>query len=158
MEKLPSSSRNTLWITSLRFQNALLARAWKDAKKIVRDSPHNQLYLGFSPYSWAGSLVPRGCHEIWLAAVQRGRPTREMRFRPAHNELKQKVDAHPDDASLMSILGLIDAASGYKQAAIEEARCAVGLLPISKDAVPVPSRRWSSPTRQRVRRFHAPRQ
>jgi hypothetical protein len=74
MEQLPSSARNTLWITSLRFQNAMLARDWKDAKKILSDSQYNELYFGFFPYSWANSLVPRGCHEIWLAAVQRGHP------------------------------------------------------------------------------------
>lgn len=138
MEKLPSSSRNTLWITSLRFQNAVLARAWKDAKTILSDSPYNELYLGFFPYSWANSLVPRGCHEIWLATVQRGHPTMEARFRPARDELKQKAEAQPDDASLMSVLGLIDAALGHKQVAIQEARHAVEMLPISKDAVEGP--------------------
>jgi hypothetical protein len=60
MEKLPSSVRNTLWITSLRFQSAALARDWKNAKEILSDSPYNELYFSFSPYSWANSLVPRG--------------------------------------------------------------------------------------------------
>ena len=138
MEKLPSSSRNTLWITSLRFQNAILARAWKDAKTIVRDNPYNELYLAFCPYSWASSLVPRGCHEIWLAAVQKGHPTSETRFRPARDELKQKAEAQPADASLMSMLGIIDAALGHKRVAIQEARRAVEMLPISKDAVEGP--------------------
>jgi tetratricopeptide (TPR) repeat protein len=138
LERLPYSSRDTLWITSLRLQSAVLARAWKDAKTILRDSPYNELYLGFCPYSWATSLVPRGCHEIWLAAVRRGRPTRETRFRTARDELKRKAEAQPDDPSLMSVLGIIDAALGDKQVAIQEARHAVERLPISKDAVEGP--------------------
>jgi predicted Zn-dependent protease len=138
LERLPYSSRDTLWITSLRLQSAVLARAWKDAKTILRDSPYNELYLGFCPYSWATSLVPRGCHEIWLAAVQRGRPTRETRSRTARDELRRKVEAQPGDPSLMSVLGIIDAALGDKELAIQEARKAVERLPISKDAVEGP--------------------
>jgi TolB-like protein len=138
MEKLPSSSRNSLWITSLRFQNAVLAREWKDAKKILSDSPYSELYFSFSPYSWANSLVPRGCHEIWLAALQRGSPTMEARFESARDQLRQKAEAQPDDAGLISALGLIDAALGRKQEAIQEARRAAEMLSISKDAVEGP--------------------
>ena len=138
MEKLPSSSRDTLWITSLRLQNALLARDWKLAKKILDNSPYNELYFGFSPYSWANSLVSRGCHEIWLTALQRGHPVRAGQFGSARDELKHKVEVQTDDPSLMSTLGLIDAALGRKQEAIQEARRATETLPISKDAVEGP--------------------
>jgi serine/threonine protein kinase/tetratricopeptide (TPR) repeat protein len=138
MEKLPSSSRNNLWNTSLRFQNAVLAREWRDAKRILRDSPYSELYFSFYPYSWANSLVPCGCHEIWLAALQRGSPTMEARFESARDELKQKTEAQPDDAGLISVLGLLDAALGRKQEAIQEARRATEMLPISKDAVEGP--------------------
>ena len=138
MEKLPASSRNTLWISSLRFQNAVLAREWKDAKKILRDSPYSELYFSFSPYSWANSLVPCGCHEIWLTALQGRDPAMEARFESARDRLKQKAEAQPDDPGLMSVLGLIDAALGSKQEAIQEARQATEMLPISKDAVEGP--------------------
>jgi tetratricopeptide (TPR) repeat protein len=138
MERLPSSARNTLWITSLRFQNAMLARDWKDAKKILSDSQYDELYFGFSPYSWANSLVPRDCHKIWLAAVQAGHPLTETQFGSARDLLKQKAQLQPDDPSLMSVLGLIDAALGRKEEAIQESRRAVEMLPISKDAVEGP--------------------
>jgi hypothetical protein len=138
MEKLPSSSRNSLWITSLRFQNAVLAREWRDAKRILSDSPHSELYFSFSPYSWANSLVPCGCHEIWLAALQRGFPMMEARFESARDQLRQKAEAEPNDAGLISVLGLIDAGLGRKQKAIQEARQATEMLPISKDAVEGP--------------------
>jgi tetratricopeptide (TPR) repeat protein len=45
MEGLPSSSRNTLWITSLRFQSAVLARNWKDAERVLNGSPYSELYF-----------------------------------------------------------------------------------------------------------------
>jgi TolB-like protein/Flp pilus assembly protein TadD len=135
MEKLSPSSKNTLWITSLRFQSAVLARDWKNAKAILSGSSYNELYFSFSPYSWANSLVPRGCHEIWLTALQRRHPIKGGRFGSARNQLKQKAEIQPDDPSLMAVLGLIDAAMGRKEEAIQEARCAVEMLPISKDAV-----------------------
>ncbi|MBV8212335.1 MAG: hypothetical protein JOZ08_03815 [Verrucomicrobia bacterium] len=138
MEELPPSSRNSLWIASLRFRNAVLAREWRAAEKIVSDSPYGELYFCFSPYSWANSLVPCGCHEIWLAALQRGWPTMEARFESARDQLRQKAEAQPDDAGLISVLGLIDAALGRKQKAIQEARQATEMLPISKDAVEGP--------------------
>jgi serine/threonine protein kinase/tetratricopeptide (TPR) repeat protein len=138
MEELPSSSRNSLWITSLRFQNAVLAREWGDAKRILSDSHYSELYFSFSPYSWASSLVPCGCHGIWLAALQGGHPITGGQFESARDQLKQKAEVQPDDPSLMSVLGLIDAALGRKEEAIQEARRAVEMLPISKDAVEGP--------------------
>jgi tetratricopeptide (TPR) repeat protein len=138
MEKLPSSARNNLEVISLRFQNAVLARDWRHAKRILSDSPYNELYFSFTPYSWANSLVSRDCHEVWLAALERGRPTTGTRFGSARDELKQKVEAQPDDAGLLSVLGLSDALLGRKQAAIQEARRAVEMLPISMDAVEGP--------------------
>jgi tetratricopeptide (TPR) repeat protein len=138
VEKLPSATRNNLWITSLRFQNALLARDWRHAREILSDGSHNELYFRFSPCSWANSMVPRGCHEIWCTALQRGYPTMEARFRSARDQLKQKADAQSEDAGLISVLGLIDAALGCKEKAIQEARRAAEMLPISKDAVEGP--------------------
>jgi hypothetical protein len=138
MEKLPLSARNTLWITSLRFQSAVLARDWKNAKEILSDSPYNELYFSFSFYSWANSLIPRGCHEIWLTALQRGHPIKGGRFGSARDQLKQKAEVQRDDPGLMSVLGLIDAVLGRKQEAIREARRAAEMLPILKDAVEGP--------------------
>jgi hypothetical protein len=138
MEKLSPSSKNTLWITSLRFQSAVLARDWKNAKAILTDSSHNELYFRFSPYSWANSLVPRGCHEIWLGALQGGRLINGGQFGSVRDQLKQKAEVQLDDPGLMSVLGLIDAVLGRKEEAIQEARRAAEMLPISNDAVEGP--------------------
>ena len=50
------------------------------------------------------------------------------------DELNRKIDKNPDDPQLLSILGLVDAALGRKEEAIQEARHAAEMLPISKDA------------------------
>jgi serine/threonine protein kinase len=121
----PGANRNLRSIAeSLGVANVVegTVRDWKIAKEILSASTYNELYFGFSPYSWANSLVPRGCHEIWLTALQRGHPVKGSRFGSARDELAQKAEAQPDDASLMSVLGLIDAALGRKQEAIQEAR------------------------------------
>jgi tetratricopeptide (TPR) repeat protein len=60
------------------------------------------------------------------------------RFESARDQLRQKAEAEPNDAGLISVLGLIDAALGRKQKAIQEARQATEMLPISKDAVEGP--------------------
>ena len=62
----------------------------------------------------------------------------EARFESARDQLRQKAEAEPNDAGLISVLGLIDAALGHKQEAMQEARRATEMLPISKDAVEGP--------------------
>jgi len=48
------------------------------------------------------------------------------------------VRARPDDASLISSLGIIDAALGRKEEALREGRRAVELLPIARDTLDGP--------------------
>jgi hypothetical protein len=59
----------------------------------------------------------------------------EARFGSTRDQLKQKAEAQSEDAGLISMLGLIDAALGRRHEAIQEARRATEMLPISKDAV-----------------------
>ena len=51
----------------------------------------------------------------------------------ARDELNRAVQACSEDAALLSVLGIIDAALGRKEEAIQEAKHATELLPISKD-------------------------
>jgi predicted Zn-dependent protease len=119
---------------SSRFAYALMDRDWATAKEILSKSTNTELY-----YFNADTAVPLGSLEIWLAYVQQGRPTMETGFAAAREQLNRKVEAHPEDASLLSALAVIDAALGRKQQAIEEAKRAVEMLPVSEDAVDGPS-------------------
>lgn len=56
-------------------------------------------------------------------------------FAVARDQLNRKVEENPEDAILLSALGMIDAALGQEQAAIAEGKRAVEMLPISKDAL-----------------------
>ncbi|HEX5489960.1 MAG TPA: protein kinase, partial [Candidatus Udaeobacter sp.] len=56
-------------------------------------------------------------------------------FAAAREEQEQVVQAHPDSAPALVVLGLIDAALGRKDDALREGRRAVELLPITKDAL-----------------------
>src|SRR5207302_8650553 len=56
-------------------------------------------------------------------------------FTAARAAQEQIVQKQKDYAPALCILGLIDAALGNKQAALEEGRRATELLPVSKDAL-----------------------
>jgi serine/threonine protein kinase/Tfp pilus assembly protein PilF len=55
-------------------------------------------------------------------------------FTAARAEQEKLVEANPDDAGALCVLGLIDAGLGRKEEALREGRCAVELLPVEKDA------------------------
>jgi serine/threonine-protein kinase len=56
-------------------------------------------------------------------------------FTTARAEQEKVVQAHPNSAPALCVLGLIDAALGRKDEALREGRRAVELLPITKDAL-----------------------
>jgi serine/threonine protein kinase/Flp pilus assembly protein TadD len=118
-------------VRSNRFWLALFVRNWTAASEILAKNPDEDLFND----SYAKVPLPRGCGEIWLAALQGKRPALEGRFKTAREELAQRVEANPDDVQLLSELGVIDALLGRKQEAIEEVTRAVRLRPISQDAV-----------------------
>jgi TolB-like protein/Flp pilus assembly protein TadD len=134
LEGLPSSMKDDIFVVSSRFAYALSDRDWATAKEILSKSTNAELY-----YFNADTAVPRGSLEIWLAYVQEDRPTMEAGFAAAREQLNRKVEEHSEDASLLSALAVIDAALGRKQQAIEEAKRAVEMLPVSEDAVDGPS-------------------
>jgi tetratricopeptide (TPR) repeat protein len=56
-------------------------------------------------------------------------------FSAARAEQEKLVHARPDDAGALSVLGLIDAALGRREEALQEGRHALELLPVEKDAI-----------------------
>jgi serine/threonine protein kinase/tetratricopeptide (TPR) repeat protein len=59
-------------------------------------------------------------------------------FTAAHAEQEQVVQAQPNYAPALAVLGLIDAALGRKEEALSEGRRAVQLVPVEKDALTGP--------------------
>jgi serine/threonine-protein kinase len=134
LDQLPPSTKDHEPLASRRFWLALYARDWTAAKQLLDMNPGEDLFVGDQVYI----KVPRRCGEIYLAALQGQHPTMESGFAAARDQLAQRVEAHPDDVWLLSVLGEVDALLGRKQEAIEEATRAVDLRPISQDAVEGP--------------------
>ncbi len=135
LDSLSSTQKNQQPWVSGRFWSAVGARDWTAAKQILDESSDESLLAG----NRVKASIPRGCGEIFLAALQGKHPTLETGFGAARDQLAlQRVEANPDDVQLLSVLGEVDALLGRKQEAIEEATRAVELRPISQDAVEGP--------------------
>jgi serine/threonine protein kinase len=130
-DALPASMRNDIWIAMQRVYYAMLDRDFKTAHEIVGESPNKEIFF-------AGAIVPLQCADIWLEMVQGNHPTID-KFGVTREQLYRKVEADPTNPALLSALGCVDIALGREQLAISEAKRAVEMLPISKDAVQVPS-------------------
>jgi TolB-like protein/class 3 adenylate cyclase len=70
-----------------------------------------------------------------VARVQGDADAAQTFFSKARTEQEEKVQAEPDYAPALCVLGLIDAGLGRKEDALREGKRAMELLPISKDSV-----------------------
>lgn len=84
--------------------------------------------------------VPVGCYSILISRLQGEQPGANASFARTREQLIQKVQQSPGNALLLGKLGVVDALLNDKDSAISEAKRAVEMLPISKDAVDGP--RW----------------
>lgn len=105
LDLLPSTTKDHGLVASLRFWFALYTRDWTAANQILGKDSDEDLSIG----GLVNVAIPRGCGEIWLAALQGKHPTMETGFGAARDQLAQRVEAHPDEAELLSVLGVVDA-------------------------------------------------
>lgn len=91
--------------------------------------------LGESGCQEEGLPYPRSWCEGWAARIVRDENAARMAFARARSAVSRIVLEQPDFAGGLSALGMIDAALGRKNEAIDEGRKAVSLLPVSKDAI-----------------------
>jgi len=70
-----------------------------------------------------------------IARMTKGDAKAQAAFTAARAEQGKLVQANPDNAGVLCVLGLIDAALGRKEEALREGRRAVELLPVEKDAI-----------------------
>jgi serine/threonine protein kinase/tetratricopeptide (TPR) repeat protein len=132
LEALPTAAKDDMGNTIERIYCAALDHDWTAANRILDNTSHQELLFFF------GVTVPRDCVEIWLAMAQGRHLKPEGEFAVAIAELERRRDANPDDAELASALGIIAAALGRKDEAIQEAKRAVELEPVTKDAMDGP--------------------
>jgi serine/threonine protein kinase/Tfp pilus assembly protein PilF len=133
---LPSSMAGDGEVLSLLLCFALNDRDWLQAQEIIEKLKGGD-DNGY--FAYAGVPVPVGCYSILLARLQGEQADSNPEFAETRDRLNQRVVQSPESAQLLSQLAVIDALLNKKQTAVEEAKRAVEMLPISKDAVDAPS-------------------
>ena len=92
--------------------------------------------LGDNPWLIdAAVILSRSFGEGLLARVMKDEAKARAAFSKARADQEKIVQVQPDYGPALCVLGLIDAALGRKEAALQEARRATELLPLEKDSV-----------------------
>jgi TolB-like protein len=131
---LPASMADDRGVLSLRLMFALINRNWPVARELIEKMKggEDEGWFAYGDYP-----VPVGCYSILLARLEGEQSGASPTFAKTRERLNQKVQnsaAHAVKACLLSDLAVIDALLGQKEVAADEAKRAVGMLPISKDA------------------------
>jgi tetratricopeptide (TPR) repeat protein len=85
---------------------------------------------------WFDSTInlSRSFGEGLLARMTKDEPRARTAFAAARAQQEKIVQAQPDYGPALCVLGLIDAALGQKDLALDEGRQAIALMPVEKDA------------------------
>jgi len=129
IDRLRSERRSGVVDTAdIGFLCALAERDWAAAEQALTA-------LGNNPF-W-GDLVTlrRQFGEGLLARAMHDEGRAQKAFAAARLEQEQVVQQQKDYGPPVCVLGLIDAALGNKEAALQEGRRAMELLPVEKDAI-----------------------
>jgi len=111
---------------------ALDDRNWAQAKEIIEKFRGGDDHAAFA---FGRRPVLAGCYSILIARLQGENAGANPSFAQVRQQLNQKVQKSPETANFLSDLAVVDALLGDKEVAIAEAKRAVEMLPISKDAV-----------------------
>jgi serine/threonine protein kinase/Flp pilus assembly protein TadD len=128
-ETIPATFKDRKGVVWRLLQAALFEHDWSKAREILNHTANEEID---SPF-YDDAEISRDCWNIWVLRLQGNSPTKEPRFGVARDQLNRKVEQNPEDVDLLSALGVIDAALGRKQEAIDEARRAAELVPVLRD-------------------------
>jgi TolB-like protein/Flp pilus assembly protein TadD len=132
---LPASMAEDQGALSWRLTCALADRDWQQATELVEKMKRGEDDRNFS---YSAVPVPVECYFILLARLQGEQPSAKAGFAETREKLDQRVQGSPGNAKLLSNLAVVDALLGRKENAIAEAKRAVEMLPVSKDAIDGP--------------------
>ena len=113
-----------------------VADSWTGLALCERDTSATERALAaFEPDAWGeNALFPNHVFGEGLLARMTGDKVRaHAAFTAARAKQAKVVEAQPDYAPAIALLGLIDAGLGRKEEALREGRRAVELLPVAKD-------------------------
>ncbi len=119
--------------TALRVMFAMIRRDAAAARQALAASPRSDFQeVDFTFY------YPRAWYEAIIARQEGDSAVAHAAFTAAREIISARLAAKPDDARTLAVLAQIDAGLGRKEEAIAEAKRAVELMPMSKDAYDAP--------------------
>ena len=119
--------------TPIRILIALIDRDYDAARKALAASPRQDFQeADFSLY------YPRAWYEAIIARAAGDRDVMIAGYTAARTVLEQRLKLKPEDARTLAVLAQIDAGLGQKEQAITEAKHAVDLMPMNRDAYDAP--------------------
>ena len=135
---LPASMAGDRGVLSLRLKFALVDRDGPQTQELIErmNGGEDEGWFAYGDHP-----VPVGCYSIMLARLQGEQPGAKSNFAETREQLNQKFQkssGNAEIACLLSNLAVVDALLGQKEAAVAEAKRAVEMLPISKDALEGP--------------------
>ncbi len=115
--------------TSLRILLALITHDYEAASRVLAASPREEFQeVDFSFY------YPRAWYEAAIARARGDKPKAQEAFGAARKILERRLTIKPEDPRTLAVLAQVDAGLGEKERALSEARRAVELMPVSRDA------------------------
>jgi TolB-like protein/predicted Ser/Thr protein kinase/Tfp pilus assembly protein PilF len=115
-----------------RFTASLYLRDYDAARRFITDGPPN------IPDSLKGPFCPKLWFEGLIAHAQHDSEQAQAAFTNARGILQAALEKDPEDPARISAIARIDAALGRKDDAIREAKEALALRPLAKDAMDGP--------------------
>jgi tetratricopeptide (TPR) repeat protein len=110
---------------------ALFDRDWQKAEELIERLDDGE---DDGRFAYGQRPVPVRCDSILLARFRGEEVNASQDFAETREKLNRRVQKL-QDAPLLSQLAVVDALLGHKEDAISEAKRAVELLPVSKDAL-----------------------
>jgi TolB-like protein/Tfp pilus assembly protein PilF len=135
LASLPASMADDIGVLSWRVRFALDGGDWQQARGLVEKMKDGE---DDGNFGYGNMPVPVGCYSIQLARLQGRQPGENPGFSQTREQLYEKIQKSPGNALLLGKLALVDALLNKKEVAVSEAKRAVEMLPISKDAVDGP--------------------
>ncbi|CAN5575346.1 hypothetical protein BH20VER3_BH20VER3_16470 [soil metagenome] len=127
-------------LAKLTAENPALAADMEDLTYLLCERDAAVMERGLKNYPREGVIMngARYPKSYWEGVVARfrGDPVKaQAAFAAAREQVEEASKGRPEEAAVLSLLGLIDAGLGEKEDALREGRRACQLVPITKDAI-----------------------
>ncbi len=137
LRKIPTGFDPGGSVSVIALQISLIDRDYAEAARVLKASKYdrfNDMGVGGHAAVIDGYTFPRAWYEGLIARGRGENEAAARAFAEAQSMVESDLAQARDDAKIITLLGLLNAMQGRKEAAIDAGRRAIELLPISKDA------------------------